>query len=189
MAMFSQAFLVAVALISQTKPGAEAPWQTFTPETGEFQISLPARPTERKRTIEVAGKKVELVGYTVLRRTYSYGVTVGELSKVPGDSRALLKELRDDAVKQVRGTLQDESPINWNGHPGRALVIDVPKTAFAGGARAQVHVYLVGQRVYEVTAVVSHSLGQVDTEPFFASFQPQVAPKQGIASSKPEGSH
>jgi hypothetical protein len=190
--MVSQTLLVALATIMQPAAPAQA-WKPYAPPQGNYTVSLPAKPTEKKQTLTLpGGGKVDMTVVSV-KRGGTYSVVSGELKATPDDPAAALDAARDDLVKGLKGKLVEEKPCELGGAPARELKIEIPKTVVAGGAMGWARISLMDRKLYELIAVQSATEaknGAAPVETFFDSFKtsdkPSAAPKVAAKDSKPE---
>ena len=165
-------FLVAILALAQAG-GTASDWKPFTSAKGKFTVSLPAKPSEKKRVLAVSGKTVDLVSMTARKGLATYTVSYAELAGA--DAPAALKVAQADLVTQSKGDLKDEKEITLGEFPGKDVTIDIPKKVMAGGATETARVYVVAGRLYELVAVVPAAKADSLTEEvnsFLDSFKP-----------------
>jgi hypothetical protein len=159
--MNSPLVIVALAAVLQTGAGAKSAGKVYQSEKGAFSIALPAAPTEQRREAKFGGHRLRLVVVSARRGGTTFSVAHGDFETVPGDDpEKALDAARDEYVASLKGQLLDEQKITLEGkrggpsYPGRELRVEAGKSLVAGGAVAQARLYLVGQRLYEVAALV-----------------------------------
>lgn len=170
--MLSQV-LVAIAIAGQAGSTA-ADLKPYTSPKGKYTISMPTKPGEKKRIIAVAGKTVELVTATSRKGLATYATSHAEL--LGADSASAYKTAQDDVLAQSKGTLKEEKDLALGNQTGHELTIDIPRKVIAGGASQTTRIYVIGGRLYVVSATVSNSKAEAlvdDVGEFFDSFKPQ----------------
>jgi hypothetical protein len=169
--IMTSAWILAAAALAQT--GGTADWKPFTSAKGKFTVSLPAKPSEKKRVLAISGKTVDLVSSTARKGLATYTTAYAELAGA--DSAAAIKVAQDDLLAQARGELKEDKEITLGESAGKELTIEIPKKVVAGGAIETARIYVVGGRLYEVISVVPTSkvdalASEVST--YFDSFKP-----------------
>jgi hypothetical protein len=189
--MFSPTLLVALATIVQPAASTQL-WKPYSPPQGNYSVSLPAKPTEKKQALTLPGGKVDMTVVSV-KRGASYSVASGELKASPDDPAGVLDAARDDVVKGLKGKLVEETPCELGGAPARELKIEIPKTVVAGGAVGRARISLFDRKLYELIAVQTSTEAKSGAAPFddfFASFKtsdkPADTPKVAAKETKTE---
>lgn len=169
--MFSQ-LIVAVAILAQTG-GAQVEWKPFTSAKGKYTVSLPMKPSEKKRSLAAAGKTFDLVTSTARKGLASY--TVGSADVAGADPEAVLKAAQTELVTNLKGELKDEKPSSLGNFSGSELSVELPKKVMAGGGISTCRLYVIQGRLYELVATVPTARAEAlseDVSTFFESFKP-----------------
>jgi hypothetical protein len=130
----------------------EPAWIQFTSQEGRFRVLMPGEPTSHALnqptpvgdlqfhmfTYEVSKTKAFIVGYN----------DYPENQKIRSPE-AVLAGVREGNVRGLKGKLLSHKPITINKYPGLEQVIELPHE----GAIAIWCNYLVGHRLYQVTAI------------------------------------
>lgn len=146
-------------------------WQQFGASEGGFTVSMPGQPVKRQEALTTAVGPLQSWSYSVApAQGVAYGVDYADypsavVQRYPPD--AVLNSARDALVAKVNGRLRDERAISLGGYPGRELQLDV-----ATGGFVRARLYLVGQRQYQVVAVIPNDkAGSQDASRFLNSFK------------------
>lgn len=165
-------WILAVVTIAQAG-GTAAEWKPFTSAKGKFTVSMPAKPTEKRRVLAVSGKTVDLVAMSARKGLATYIIAYAELGGA--DSAAAIKMAQADLIAQSKGELKDEKEISLGDSSGKELTIDIPKKVVAGGAVQTARVYVVDGRLYEVVALIPSAKVEslaAEVDAYFDSFKP-----------------
>ena len=139
------------------EPPASSPLQqSFSSAQGGFRIGLPPREADKPESYDGPVGHIETTRFKwfVLNRG-QYEISYSDYDKIlenQTDSKKILDNLRDLLLSKVPGHLEVDSVLTINGHPGREIRIRDDK-----GIDIQ-RFYLVGQRMYEVSAFVPITL-------------------------------
>lgn len=185
--MLSSWILAVVTLAQAGGTATSAEWKPFTSAKGKFTVSMPAKPTEKRRVLAVSGKTIDLVSLSARKGLATYTTAYAELAGA--DSAAAIKVAQADLLAQSRGELKEEKEITLGESPGKEVVIEIPRKVVAGGAIQSTRIYVVGGRLYELIAVVptakAESLAD-EMSSFFDSFQPAGVTLAVEAGVKPK---
>jgi hypothetical protein len=163
-------------------------WTAFTSTRGGYSAAFPARPNEVARTVKRADASVTMATATLRNGPVSYTIASGELDEVPGNVDALLDSTAALLIQTVKGAPATPSPIELEGHPGRAFESTIPRNVMAGGGILKGRVYLVGNRLFELTAVQpagGPSARPQDADAFLEAFKPTELPAPRRSQSRP----
>ena len=147
---------VLTTLVAQTPASLEqsqsTTWEEFSFPNGQFVISMPAKP--KSQSIPLDSKPGSLVANILALdlEGESYGVTyVVFPNRVddPANSKALFDGVVEKELVKVNGKLINQLDLTLSGFSGREVRIEV-----LGGFWID-RVYLVGMRVYFVSAFVA----------------------------------
>ena len=146
---------------------AQKGWNTFSPEGGNFSVSMPGSPK-----VEVENKVGSFGPYTsnLLSETkagtlYLIGWT-DYPTNVTLNVQGEIKSTRDNFLKSSNGTLISEKEISLDGHPGLEFTAAMG-TKFLAISR----IYVVGNRPYQVLAVTKTYQDQTNANRFLWSFR------------------
>jgi hypothetical protein len=152
-----------------------APFKTYLSKTGRFRVSFPGVPREISETAKTDAGDIKQV---LLKATNRDGVYSVGYADWPGDflkahdTAQLLDQTTAAIMAAANGTFVNSKTITGSSIPGREVVYDVTSSEISGKATARVRVYLSGDRVYQVTALVPRGSARSATvEAFFTSFQ------------------
>lgn len=164
--------VLAVAVVAQVG-GSKSEWKPFASPKGQYTVSMPAKPVEKRRVLAISGKTVDLVTSSARKGVASYSAAYADLGGA--DPEVAMKAARDDVISQTRGELKEEAPATLGDNPGRELSIEIPKKVVAGGAAARARIYVVGGRLYTLVATVPAARADAmadEVNGFFDSFRP-----------------
>jgi hypothetical protein len=143
----------------------DPPMQTFTSAEGRFTIQFPGTPMQDSATASAG----TLYKFSVSSddNNIDYMVTYSDnpnfVNRAPQD---ILLGARDGAVKAVDGaTLTSDAAIDLNGVPGRAFT-----TTDKDGGSYATHIFLVGNRLYQLLVASNKDHPAAQTEQFMNSF-------------------
>jgi hypothetical protein len=160
------AYLIVFAFVSTAT--AQNEWVAFSPDGGNFTVMLPGTPkTEVKQETSTLGP------YTIHGSTLNAGgvfylvVYVDYAPTLRLDVQGEINANRDNFLKGVKGsTLINEKKITLGSHPGLEFTADI------GTDRHVVsRIYVVGQRPYQLVAVVSKGADLTNANKFLSSFK------------------
>src|SRR4051794_19008397 len=110
---------LAVGVILGQGGGRASAWEDFAPANGGFRVSLPGKPIEKKRTVNLAGTSVQFqVASVKMKGVTAYSVAYGGI-EAGGDVEGLLDAARDEVLATAKATLKDEKKVDVSGSPGR----------------------------------------------------------------------
>lgn len=146
--------LVALSLAACT--GANRPAREFTSAGGGFSIRAPMALEETVQLIETEAGPIELHMYLAESGPEAWVVGYSDYPQeivAATDPATMLDGAVEGAAANVQGELVSVAPLSYAEHPGRDLTIRAP------AANGQVsiirgHMFLVGNRLYQVMAVV-----------------------------------
>jgi hypothetical protein len=140
-------------------------WIKLSPPDGRFTVLMPGKPSSETRRSELG------VDYSFMADTDSATYEVGyslHAAAFPSPEAAL-DVLRDALTLASRGRLEGETRITLDGFPGREIRLSL----LGGTIKDTTRLYVVGDRVYRLRAVVGPPGGAVsrDVNKFFSSFK------------------
>jgi hypothetical protein len=148
--------------------------QEFRSETGGFSIMTPYILKETTQSLDTQAGKIEVHSFIAGQAGDSYLVGYSDYPAVAvqaSDPQKILDGSRDGAVANVKGELVSEIPITLSEYPGRDLTITV-KAANGQELFLRGRIYLVGNRLYQIIAVVTKSEEKsVEMNNFLQSFK------------------
>ena|ERR1017187_6094439 len=182
----SQIFSVLLACVAFSSSGcrakthaisyrpAPASWQVFASKECGFSVAFPSEPRSSSETYTNAGRIIELRQFiTELNKTTAFGVSVATIPVTNGFSSKQIEILLDSGRNSALRTkgepnLLRERQIVFNANPGREFDMEI----FNGRMFVRVREYLVGKRVYTLTATVSSAKSNPqEISSFLDSFQ------------------
>jgi len=138
-----------VTVMAASARGDDLPeWKEFVAKEGQFKVSMPGTPRQKKLDTESDfGKGVLYMNVVEAGKT----MYAANYCDFPAEvKKATLKQVydssRDGAVANMDGKLSSEKDFKLGKHPGREIRIDVAE----GKRLFRVRVYLVDQRLYQV---------------------------------------
>ena len=147
-------------------------WKQLGTQQGGFFIMMPGDPKSDIQDVITAVGSLELHTYALDMEEFSYMVSYSDYPSNlvrNADVEERLDGARDGAVDNVDGTLVGERKIRLQGHPGRELWIEATMDGEKG--LAQVRIYMVGARLYQVIAGgLKASFSESNAERFLNSF-------------------
>ncbi|HEX5706038.1 MAG TPA: hypothetical protein VFX96_02000 [Pyrinomonadaceae bacterium] len=170
-AMKSLALTLLLAVSAQPRPAPEAAWREFTSNEGGFTVSLPGEP--QARTVVTYTRSGPLYTNTVSSNdddlnNFSVSWTSYEddrLARRPVEK--LFDRVREGLLKATGGRLLSDSPVNLDGHPGRAFAYETPD-----GDVHKFRVYVVSDKFYQVSTQTKAAANAPSAgERFLASFK------------------
>jgi len=167
------AFLAAAALLASFAApplGAQggARWTVFDSPAGRFRAAFPGPPLRKEGKLRTEIGEVHSVRHTADDAEATYDVAYNDypaagVAKLRPEK--LLDTVRDGLVYQAKGSLAGEKPFRMGKVSGRDLEI-----AGGDGTRYLVRMFLVGTRLYQLTAL-ARPPAKPDIDRFFDSFQ------------------
>lgn len=160
-------FIVAPKVQSQTE------WPTFDSPEGKFSVLLPTKPTVEVKEIDSAIGKLTMYAYASENNLGYFLVSFGDYPKEPVDAaqkESVLDGVRSGVVKGLEGTLQSETKITLDGHPGRAFT--AKRSVEGSEVVFNWKIYLVGRRLYQLAAATTTANAEAaDVGKFLTSFK------------------
>jgi TonB family protein len=191
-------FILAITSLAQTPPppppsAPPAPiyggipveeWQEFKHEAGNFAVMMPGKPLEISQTIEGDMGKVPTKSFVAHSGQITFAVMYSDYPitfDAPDAVKAILNAMRDIMLSKSRGKLISEKEHVFKKYPGRELA------AGTDNGMARVRMYLIEQRLYTLTALLSDSndlklLESKQVDRFLDSFQLIEEPKAAPAN-------
>jgi hypothetical protein len=131
--------------------------QEFMSRPFRFSVQMPGRPTQAEQNVPTAVGDVKMTRFTVeISQKLAYMVAVADYpagSANANNQDAILDGAANGAATSLRGRINTKEPITLNGrHPGRHIEVDVP-----GLGVYRSHLYLVGDRLYQLVIVGSRA--------------------------------
>jgi hypothetical protein len=170
------AALALASALAACAPVDATPWRTLAPAGAGFSVAMPGDPTHDRRYGKNDVATLETNVYTlVLDEGGVY--TVAESRLPPSvDSKsgtpALVESACDRLVSSASARLVSKHTVFLGGREGRQLEADVPESAVAGGGTMLGRVFVSGDHLYEVVAVVPRpAASSSSVERFLGSFQ------------------
>lgn len=158
------------AVPARAKPPAG--WIDFELPIGGYRVFLPGKPKQERSTIKSKSGPQEMIQVSLhdAQAGIHYSVTYTEfVGRTFSDVEKAMDAGRDGAVSNVDGTVLSEKKLQLGEHPGRDVVIAIPKFP---SIRMRMHFFVIGQKVYQV--MVGGSENQIygpEAKRFFESFQ------------------
>jgi hypothetical protein len=124
---------------------------------------------------------------SVRRGPVTYSISSGELDEAPEDPGSLLEGAATTQLQAIRAMPATTTPVDLEGHPGRAFESPIPRSVMAGGGIVKGRVYLVGKRLFELTAVQPESGPNAlpeEADVFLSSFKPTEIPAPPAGASR-----
>ncbi len=182
--MFSQ-MLIAIAIVGQTG-GTTAGWKPYTSPKGKYTVSLPAKPTEKRRVLAISGKTVDLVTATARKGLATYAASHAELAGA--EAEASVEAAQADLLALSKGELKDKKEVRLGDQKGHELAIEIPRKVVAGGANQTARIFTIGGRLYILSATVPTAKVEAladEVTGFFDSFKPQGVNLDVVAEVEP----
>lgn len=178
-----RAFLLSAVLVTACNtatPTVEEPTlEEYASEAGGFTISTPLTLDESSQSVDTQAGPIDIYTFTAEDNQAAYIVAYSDYPEAlvtQSEPDIILDGSRDGAVGNVGGTLINETRIDLQGNPGRALVIDTT-TDDGQDATVNARIYLVDNRLYQVLVVVPKGdEDEVDADGFLDSFSLSTAP-------------
>lgn len=127
-------------------------WFEFSSTEGRFSIEFPETPQEGTIPIETTVGTIELHTASFQAEDIAYMAAYADYPEAlveMSSAEVMLDGAAAGAPRNVGGQLVDQQTITLDGHPGRALTIDVG----AEGGRAEARFYMVGTRLYQIVVI------------------------------------
>jgi outer membrane lipoprotein-sorting protein len=151
-------------------PGPPA-WIEFRSDEGRFSVLMPQKPVSEAASIETMQGRFEQHTFTASHATIVCMVGYTDLPKqtlAVNGGDAFFDGIRDQFIKEFGGKLESERPLSLEGHAGR----EIKAHMFKGQVR--VRLFLVGDRLYSLSAIKLDQPADTDEEifsKFFSSFK------------------
>lgn len=164
------------AVVALAGCGSSAPVEPqsypVTSKEGRFSVVFPGKPDTGVTQANSAEGTRKVTSTLAKKGSDDFGVTWSDFptSFLAAGPTAVLEQVRDKVVGDVKGTLVSSEPITLDGKPGLAVEANVPTGPTKG--TYVVRFYLVGNRMYEVLVIRNDP--KADTTPmtdFFDSFE------------------
>jgi FimV-like protein len=167
-------FILGIALfLLRDQLSSDAGWREFAPEEGRFSILVPRTPRKTTETTETQIGTIDTHIFVVTHGDFTYIMVYNDFPQRlinSSDSRAMLNGARDGAVESLGGRLLSENSISINGFPGRELKVKVSEGPYT--SVAQVRIYLVRNRLYQIYAIAPEArASSPDVKKFLDSFK------------------
>ena len=166
MRMFA-VILATLAFAASAATAAES-WEQISSNVGGFTVSMPGKPTLRSQPIGPHGETITM--YVLEHGAFGYSVAFTDLPAGglgPRSPEQVLDGVRANSVQGLHGKLREETPLSFQGHPGRDVIIDDPD-----GSVTRARYLLANERLYQVVAVVPRGQeGGAEVLQFLGSFQ------------------
>ncbi|MBR8827923.1 MAG: hypothetical protein DSM107014_08475 [Gomphosphaeria aponina SAG 52.96 = DSM 107014] len=148
------------------------PWQPYIFEEGGFQVNLPLSPSNGTNSVKLAGKMfdwqvIESHNLTAPEDSYAVGYTDVSQEDLKNGANALIQSVGESLMEQLqlKTIIDNGRKISLGENEGLAFV-----GINEAGQIVGVHFYLVGQRLYGVSAI---SDDLINISKFINSFQIQ----------------
>jgi hypothetical protein len=152
------AFALAACGGSARPAPTQAP-KTFAADKCGLTVQMPSAPKEETRTAQAADGPLEITLYTAMTGNSAYVVSCNDLpvsGMSPDDLNRMLDNLGAGAMTNIGATLDGQTAIELEGHPGRD--ISGRTTVQGQDAVVRARVFLVGNRM--IQAMVLAAKGQ-----------------------------
>lgn len=141
---------VALAQDSQLKKQG---WKRYYPKYGDFSILFPDTPTEKKQKFKKGKGFATAYFYQscLWNCTIAYTVTYSDFGKdahLSKDPETSLDWARNSVIKNTNGQLLFESHIDYKGHPGREIKIEIDTHEGKYIMIERVYLILIENKVY-----------------------------------------
>jgi hypothetical protein len=156
--MLNKSFIAAIIALacSALAFGLQLPtdWVSFSSPEGRFSVGMPKKPADDVKDVDSVVGKLQLHSFTSSSAAAFFMVSYGDYPIEPAVDRRekVLDGVRDGVISGLDGSsLLSETKTTIDGHPGREFLakqtVDGDELIYAW------HIYLVGQRLYQVAAV------------------------------------
>lgn len=154
--------------------------------TEGFTIGMPMEPQVVRKQVPLGTNMVNTAAFSARTEDGTfYTVSTADYPERLVASRppeALLNEGRDGVVKEVQGTLKEESDITLDGYPGKAYSVSSP---VHGEVKARN--FLVGPRLYTLLVIYNPNHPNTTADTFLSSLK-LVNPPPAITTATPAAS-
>ncbi len=154
-------------------------WVTVSPTGGDFLVLMPEEPIVERRTTSTSVGDLDVRSYFVDRGEGGYSLTYTDFPEQAAGvgPEALASQAVKGTVDAIGGKLLKDEPITVDGHPGRAVEIEVPDAVVGGGGVSKARVIAIGRRVFTASVTGTRAfVGQPGTAKFLESFKPTGGP-------------
>ena len=127
--------LMAVSVYAQESPPpppaadfVASNWKEFISTDGSLSVLMPGIPTDVSQPVDTKSGSVAITLYALATRTAEYSVgytTFAKNIETLQSSKLTLDGLRNRLAAKENGKVLDEQDIVSDGHPGRAVVIEI----------------------------------------------------------------
>ena len=148
-------------------PGPPA-WSEFRSDEGRFRVLMPEKPRSQASTIETPQGRFEQHVFVASHNLLVCMIAYTDIPKqllVANNVDGLFDGVRDQFIKEAGGKLASESSLSLDGHPGREIKLIM----FRGELRLRL--FLVGDRLYQLSVINSDNSDEESLNKFFASFK------------------
>ncbi|NOK13174.1 hypothetical protein HNS30_29445 [Corallococcus exercitus] len=167
-----------------TAPAAAAPaFKTYEATEG-FTIGMPMEPQVERKQVPLGANTVNTAAFSARTEDGTiYSVSTADYPEKLVSSRppeALLNEGKDGLVKQVQGTIKEESDVTLDGYPGKAYTVSSP---VVGELKARN--FLVGPRLYTLLVIYNPNHPNTTADAFLTSLK-LVNPPPAVTTATPD---
>lgn len=152
---------------------AAVSWQAFTPDTGGFEVLMPASPTPRVQSLNTPAGEIKTYFYSVSLEGGKVNYTVSYVdlpqAAIGVPANLLLEAVSGGLAGDDRVKVLSEQSISLGSHPGRELKIESTDKSLI-----RHRAYLVNGRVYQIGVEVPTAQEKAlssDVERFLNSFK------------------
>lgn len=134
-------------------------FEPYHSDQGQFSVLFPGKPTKKLQLLRTPAGEIDLWMFSAGSKKSVFVVGYADYPQRlinNSDPTRMLDGARDGAVRNVRGSLVDETEIDFYGYPARELEIEVPQKGTVGA-----RLILIDNRLYQVM-VVSQSARILD---------------------------
>ncbi|WP_375742269.1 hypothetical protein NR800_23905 [Corallococcus interemptor] len=166
--------------------GPATPAPAFKPyeATEGFTIELPTEPQVERKQVPLGANTVNTAAFSSRTEDGTiYSVSTADYPERLVSSRppeALLNEGKDGLVKQVQGTIKEESDVTLDGYPGKAYTVSSP---VVGEVKARN--FLVGPRLYTLLVIYNPNHPNTTADQFLTSLK-LVNPPPAVTTATPD---
>jgi hypothetical protein len=166
-------FLHIVVIALAACGGSQPKSKEFSAAKCGLIVQLPSEPKEESRTANASGGPLAITLYTLTQGNSIYVVSCNDF---PTDQVAaankdrVLDNIGQGAMTNIGATLDNQTSVNLDGHPGR----DIVGRATIGGQNAVVRarVYLVGNRMIQALVLgIKGQMSDADMQTYLTSLK------------------
>ncbi|WP_216618602.1 hypothetical protein [Corallococcus sp. CA049B] len=164
---------------------AAAAGPTFKPyeATEGFSIGMPTEPQVERKQVPLGANTVNTAAFSSRTEDGTiYSISTADYPERLVASRppeALLNEGKDGLVKQVQGTIKEETDVTLDGYPGKAYTVSSP---VVGEIKARN--FLVGPRLYTLLVIYNPNHPNTTADTFLTSLK-LVNPPPAVTTATP----